>query len=78
MKEPIFNSEELVDDLDELNEVLPASFSITSYGADYPEGHRHSRISAYYKTILHVIEFIADVLDGNNLEKYKVHVGAAG
>ena len=30
------NSEELVDDLDELDEVLPANFSITSYGADYP------------------------------------------
>jgi hypothetical protein len=25
-----------VEDLDELNEVLPTSFSITSYGADYP------------------------------------------
>jgi Protein of unknown function DUF262 len=25
-----------VEDLDELNEVLPASYSITSYGADYP------------------------------------------
>ena len=30
------NAEEIVEDLDELNEVLPASFSITSYGADYP------------------------------------------
>ncbi|HEV8027099.1 MAG TPA: hypothetical protein VGP50_06695, partial [Stellaceae bacterium] len=29
-------SEELVEDLDELNEVLPTNFSITSYGADYP------------------------------------------
>jgi len=28
--------EEQVDDLDELNEVLPATYSITSYGADYP------------------------------------------
>jgi hypothetical protein len=29
-------SEEEVDDLDELNEVLPTTYSITSYGADYP------------------------------------------
>jgi hypothetical protein len=28
--------DEAVDDLDELSEVLPTSFSITSYGADYP------------------------------------------
>lgn len=28
--------DEEVDDLDELSEVLPATFSITSYGADYP------------------------------------------
>ncbi len=28
--------EEEIDDLDELNEVLPANFSIISYGADYP------------------------------------------
>jgi len=28
--------EEPVDDLDELNEVLPTTYSITSYGADYP------------------------------------------
>ncbi len=28
--------DEEVQDLDELSEVLPASFSITSYGADYP------------------------------------------
>lgn len=32
---PIPNEEE-VDDLDELNEVLPTTYSITSYGADYP------------------------------------------
>jgi hypothetical protein len=30
------NVEEEVEDLDELNEVLPTNFSITSYGADYP------------------------------------------
>jgi Protein of unknown function DUF262 len=29
-------SEEPVDDLDELNEILPTNYSITSYGADYP------------------------------------------
>ena len=28
--------DEAVDDLDEVSEVLPAAFSITSYGADYP------------------------------------------
>lgn len=28
--------EEEIDDLDELNEVLPTTYSITSYGADYP------------------------------------------
>jgi Protein of unknown function DUF262 len=37
--------EELVEDLDELNEVLPASFSITSYGADYPVDGLVKRIS---------------------------------
>lgn len=30
------SGEEEVDDLDELNEVLPTTYSITSYGADYP------------------------------------------
>ncbi|MFY9820921.1 MAG: DUF262 domain-containing protein [Thermoanaerobaculia bacterium] len=30
------STEEAVDDLDELNEVLPTTYSITSYGADYP------------------------------------------
>jgi hypothetical protein len=34
--EPNSHLEEIVEDLDELNEVLPANFSITSYGADYP------------------------------------------
>lgn len=29
-------TEEEIDDLDELNEVLPTTYSITSYGADYP------------------------------------------
>lgn len=29
-------AEEQVDDLDELNEILPTTYSITSYGADYP------------------------------------------
>ncbi len=28
--------EEIVEDLDELNEILPTTYSITSYGADYP------------------------------------------
>lgn len=28
--------DETVDDLDEVNEVIPATYSITSYGADYP------------------------------------------
>jgi len=28
--------EEVVDDLDEVNEIIPSVFSITSYGADYP------------------------------------------
>jgi len=30
------SGEEEIDDLDELNEVLPTTYSITSYGADYP------------------------------------------
>lgn len=34
--EPQALEEEAVDDLDELNEVLPTTYSITSYGADYP------------------------------------------
>lgn len=38
-------AEEPVEDLDELNEVLPASFSITSYGADYPVDGLVKRIS---------------------------------
>jgi hypothetical protein len=38
-------TEEDVEDLDELNEVLPASFSITSYGADYPVDGLVKRIS---------------------------------
>ncbi len=29
-------SEEEIEDLDEVNEVLPTSYTITSYGADYP------------------------------------------
>jgi len=29
-------NEEPVEDLDELNETLPAAFSINAYGADYP------------------------------------------
>ncbi|MBI5721279.1 MAG: DUF262 domain-containing protein [Burkholderiales bacterium] len=33
---PQADSEEPVDDLDELNEVLPSTYSITSYGADPP------------------------------------------
>lgn len=37
--------EEVVDDLDELNEVLPATFSITSYGADYPVDGLVKRVS---------------------------------
>ncbi len=38
-------NEELVDDLDELNEVLPTSYSITSYGADYPVDGLVKRLS---------------------------------
>ncbi len=30
------SGDEAVDDLDELSEILPTAFSITSYGADYP------------------------------------------
>jgi hypothetical protein len=37
--------DELVEDLDELNEVLPASFAITSYGADYPVDGLVKRVS---------------------------------
>lgn len=37
--------EELVDDLDELNEVLPTAYSITSYGADYPVDGLVKRLS---------------------------------
>src|SRR5690242_3394413 len=33
---PHGSAEESVDDLAELNEVLPSNYSITSYGADYP------------------------------------------
>jgi hypothetical protein len=34
MTKPV--ADEAVDDLDEINEILPTGFSITSYGADYP------------------------------------------
>jgi hypothetical protein len=35
-KEIVPPGDEAVDDLDELSEILPTAFSITSYGADYP------------------------------------------
>ena len=35
-REPTLFGEEPVEDLDELNESLPSSFSINAYGADYP------------------------------------------
>jgi hypothetical protein len=38
--------DEDVDDLDEVNEVLPGSFSITSYGADYPVDGLVKRLDA--------------------------------
>lgn len=38
--------DENVEDLDELSEVLPASFSITSYGADYPVDGLVKRLSS--------------------------------
>lgn len=37
--------EEAVDDLDEINEVLPTTYSITSYGADYPVDGLVKRLS---------------------------------
>jgi Protein of unknown function DUF262 len=39
------NNDDEVEDLDELNEVLPTSFSITSYGADYPVDGLVKRVS---------------------------------
>jgi len=39
-------AEEEVDDLDEVNEVLPGTFSITSYGADYPVDGLVKRLEA--------------------------------
>lgn len=39
------SNEEEVDDLDELNEVLPTTYSITSYGADYPVDGLVKRLS---------------------------------
>lgn len=41
----IATEEEAVEDLDELNEVLPTTFSITSYGADYPVDGLVKRVS---------------------------------
>ena len=38
--------DEAVEDLDELNEVLPGNFSITSYGADYPVDGLVKRVAA--------------------------------
>lgn len=40
-----FEANEEVEDLDELNEVLPENFAITSYGADYPVDGLVNRIS---------------------------------
>jgi hypothetical protein len=48
MNEPMTqdqNKDEIVEDLDELNEVLPTAYSITSYGADYPVDGLVKRIS---------------------------------
>ena len=42
---PPIQADEAVDDLDELNEVLPTLFSITSYGADYPVDGLVKRVS---------------------------------
>jgi hypothetical protein len=39
-------SEELVDDLDEAEEIIPCNYSITSYGADYPVDSLVKRIEA--------------------------------
>jgi hypothetical protein len=39
------SDEEEVDDLDELNEVLPTTYSITAYGADYPVDGLVKRLS---------------------------------
>ena len=36
MSEGLPESEEPVDDLDEASEVIPFTYSITAYGADYP------------------------------------------
>jgi hypothetical protein len=39
--------EEIVDDLDEASEVIPYTYSITSYGADYPVDSLVKRINAH-------------------------------
>ena len=44
-RKPEQETNEEVEDLDELDEVLPSSFSITSYGADYPVDGLVKRIS---------------------------------
>ncbi|SAL50878.1 hypothetical protein AWB73_05298 [Caballeronia turbans] len=36
MSNELFQSDEEVEDLDEVNEVIPTAYTITSYGADYP------------------------------------------
>ena len=38
--------EELVDDLDEAEEIIPFTYTITSYGADYPVDSLVKRVNA--------------------------------
>ena len=41
-----FVDDEQVDDLDEANETIPYTYSITSYGADYPVDSLIKRVNA--------------------------------
>ena len=43
---PVQEDDEQVDDLDEAEEVIPFTYSITSYGADYPVDSLVKRIEA--------------------------------
>ena len=44
--------EELIDDLDETSEIIECTYSITSYGADYPVDSLIKRIEAILRAVL--------------------------
>lgn len=60
--------EEPVDDLDEINEVIPFTYSITSYGADYPVDSLVDRIG---KKDIVIPKFSWDPTEETNIEGFQ-------